>query len=111
MADDRDAQIRQHAYRLWQQEGEPHGRDREHWERAERELAGDAPADPKPAGSPAGDPHVDAGAAAAQVGSDDAEAPAPAVTSTPAPPTPPASSAPPAKGPAKKPATRRKRTT
>jgi hypothetical protein len=28
------------AYSIWEEEGRPHGRDRLHWERAERELAG-----------------------------------------------------------------------
>lgn len=31
--------IRQHAYRLWEQDGRPHGQDIEFWERA-RELVG-----------------------------------------------------------------------
>ncbi|MDR6146632.1 hypothetical protein QE363_002425 [Sphingomonas sp. SORGH_AS870] len=46
MVDNRDEQLRERAYGIWQAEGEPHGRDREHWEMAERELAG---ADPAPA--------------------------------------------------------------
>ncbi|WP_433910624.1 DUF2934 domain-containing protein [Sphingomonas yabuuchiae] len=41
--DDRETQLRQRAYGIWQSEGEPHGRDRDHWERAERELAEAAP--------------------------------------------------------------------
>ncbi len=36
--DNRQEQLRARAYDIWQAEGEPHGRDREHWEMAEREL-------------------------------------------------------------------------
>lgn len=50
---DREEQLRQRAYGIWQSEGEPHGRDRDHWEQAERELTevvADEPAAPaKPA--------------------------------------------------------------
>lgn len=42
MADDREHQVRQRAYRIWQDEGEPSGRDQEHWSRAEAELDGAA---------------------------------------------------------------------
>jgi hypothetical protein len=40
------AQIEALAYALWLQEGRPHGRDREHWAEAERQLGvcGDSPA-------------------------------------------------------------------
>lgn len=31
--------IRARAYAIWQQKGEPEGRDAEHWAQAERELA------------------------------------------------------------------------
>ncbi|WP_343525153.1 DUF2934 domain-containing protein [Sphingomonas sp.] len=48
MVDNREEQLRQRAYGIWQDEGQPHGRDRDHWEMAERELTegavGDAPA-------------------------------------------------------------------
>lgn len=37
LADAEDA-VRRRAYALWEEEGRPHGRDREHWERAEREV-------------------------------------------------------------------------
>lgn len=30
--------IRRRAYRIWEEEGRPQGREREHWERAEREV-------------------------------------------------------------------------
>lgn len=36
--------IRYRAYEIWQEEGQPHGRDREHWEQAAREL-GAGPSD------------------------------------------------------------------
>lgn len=37
---EREQQIREHAYRLWQSEGQPAGREHEHWLRAEREQGG-----------------------------------------------------------------------
>ena len=37
--DNRQEQLRARAYGIWQAEGQPHGRDREHWDMAERELA------------------------------------------------------------------------
>lgn len=33
-----DARIRSRAYELWEEEGRPHGRDREHWSQAESEM-------------------------------------------------------------------------
>lgn len=36
-------QIQELAYQLWEQEGRPEGRDREHWERAQRQLQGEEP--------------------------------------------------------------------
>jgi len=33
--------IRQRAYEIWQQEGQPEGKQQEHWERAVREIGGD----------------------------------------------------------------------
>ncbi|EWY39342.1 hypothetical protein N825_06460 [Skermanella stibiiresistens SB22] len=33
--------IRQRAYEIWQQEGQPEGKQQEHWERAMREVTGD----------------------------------------------------------------------
>jgi len=50
---DREEQLRQRAYGIWQLEGEPHGRDRDHWERAERELIEAAPEDPATSAQPA----------------------------------------------------------
>lgn len=49
MTDDREAQIRDRAYAIWESEGQPEGRDREHWSQAEGELGDDA-------GSVAADP-------------------------------------------------------
>jgi hypothetical protein len=34
----RQERIRERAYRLWQEEGEPHGRDLDHWDRATYET-------------------------------------------------------------------------
>lgn len=31
--------VRERAYRIWESEGRPHGRDLDHWLQAERELA------------------------------------------------------------------------
>jgi len=37
------------AYAIWESEGRPHGRDHEHWLRAEREIAAEAsPSQPSP---------------------------------------------------------------
>ena len=37
-APDREDRIRQRAYEIWEMEGRPHGRDKEHWERALLEM-------------------------------------------------------------------------
>jgi hypothetical protein len=39
MASDREQQIRERAYRIWEEEGRPTGRNRENWQRAETEIA------------------------------------------------------------------------
>lgn len=39
MNTDRDEQLRQRAYRIWEAEGRPDGMEADHWARAERELA------------------------------------------------------------------------
>lgn len=39
---DHDEQVRQAAYRIWQEAGEPEGEDEAHWHQAEREIAGQA---------------------------------------------------------------------
>ena len=36
---DHDARIRERAHAIWESEGRPEGRDREHWDRAEREIS------------------------------------------------------------------------
>lgn len=40
MADEKA--IKERAYHIWENEGRPHGRDREHWERASREIEAEA---------------------------------------------------------------------
>jgi hypothetical protein len=35
---DREERIRERAHRIWEQEGQPHGRDRDHWQRAMQEI-------------------------------------------------------------------------
>lgn len=63
---DREQKIRERAHALWKSEGEPHGRDEDHWHRAAQEVdretgtpgtaaPGEAPAAPaarKPAAKP-----------------------------------------------------------
>ena len=47
-----DTLIRERAYAIWEREGRPEGRERQHWEQAAREVlaAGGAPKpSPKPA--------------------------------------------------------------
>ena len=34
-----ERQVRERAYAIWEQEGRPDGKDREHWERAHRSVA------------------------------------------------------------------------
>lgn len=36
---DREQRIREHAYRIWESEGHPAGREHEHWSRAEQEVS------------------------------------------------------------------------
>ncbi len=43
-----DKRIRDRAYFLWEQEGRPHGRDREHWEEARRLLGLEEAVSPAP---------------------------------------------------------------
>ena len=42
MSDDRERRIRERAFDIWIEQGQPQGKDREHWERAEKEVD-DAP--------------------------------------------------------------------
>jgi hypothetical protein len=43
LAPDRQQQVEQIAYRLWQAEGCPHGRSEEHWRQGEKEFNADKP--------------------------------------------------------------------
>jgi hypothetical protein len=38
MSTERKTQVERDAYKIWEQEGRPHGRDKEHWHRAERDV-------------------------------------------------------------------------
>jgi hypothetical protein len=40
-ARDREAEIRERAYAIWENEGKPDGQQHEHWERAERQINGE----------------------------------------------------------------------
>ncbi len=42
MNSDRQRRIEQRAYALWEAEGQPYGRDEEHWHRAAREIDAEA---------------------------------------------------------------------
>jgi hypothetical protein len=39
MTNDREQWLQHRAYAIWESEGRPNGREHEHWEQAERELA------------------------------------------------------------------------
>ena len=39
MSPDQEALIRKRAYEIWEREGRPLGRDKEHWDQAAREVA------------------------------------------------------------------------
>lgn len=43
MADDSELErrVRERAFQIWIEEGQPLGRDREHWERARKEIGGE----------------------------------------------------------------------
>ncbi|MBV8568725.1 MAG: DUF2934 domain-containing protein [Methylobacteriaceae bacterium] len=49
---DIEDRIRARAHQIWEEEGRPEGRDREHWERAEREVRTGI-GDPTPPAEPA----------------------------------------------------------
>jgi len=53
MEPDQEARIRERAYEIWVREGRPHGRDAEHWQKAQAEIAAEsgAVADRAAAGS------------------------------------------------------------
>jgi hypothetical protein len=44
-----DREIARRAYALWEKEGRPHGRDRDHWARAEHEVGAERETAPAPA--------------------------------------------------------------
>jgi hypothetical protein len=46
MARHSEASIARRAYEIWEKQGKPHGRDREHWLQAEAELGSSIVADP-----------------------------------------------------------------
>ena len=43
-----DGEIAKRAYAIWEREGRPHGRDFDHWLKAEREMKSGAATAPKP---------------------------------------------------------------
>lgn len=55
MSDDRNEQIRERAYRIWQDEGEPHGREHDHWAQAAREIGEDISVTGEPEDADAGE--------------------------------------------------------
>jgi hypothetical protein len=46
MAGHSDTHIAKRAYEIWEREGRPHGRDREHWLKAVEEISASIVADP-----------------------------------------------------------------
>lgn len=42
MDSDYERRIRERAYEIWVREGRPHGRDAEHWQRAEAEISSES---------------------------------------------------------------------
>jgi hypothetical protein len=44
-----EQRIRHRAYQLWEQEGRPHGREHEHWQRARSEVMAAQHGEPTPA--------------------------------------------------------------
>ena len=47
-----DDEIRSRAHQLWEEEGRPHGSDREHWHRAELEIEQQRSITRQPRGTP-----------------------------------------------------------
>jgi hypothetical protein len=43
MQEDREARIRGRAHAIWEEEGRPVGKEREHWERAAKEIDAESP--------------------------------------------------------------------
>lgn len=76
MEPDKEARIRERAYEIWVREGRPHGRDAEHWQKAEAEIAAESgPADHAAAGSKPGTEAATAPTAPPSVPSSNATAP------------------------------------
>jgi hypothetical protein len=48
MDSEKQRRIRERAYEIWQREGRPHGRDAEHWQRAEAEIEAEGQARGEP---------------------------------------------------------------
>lgn len=44
MESEKEARIRERAYEIWVREGQPHGRDAEHWQMAEAEISAESEA-------------------------------------------------------------------
>ena len=44
MESEKEARIRERAYEIWVREGQPHGRDAEHWQLAEAEITAESEA-------------------------------------------------------------------
>jgi hypothetical protein len=44
MESEKEARIRERAYEIWVREGQPHGRDAEHWQMAEAEITAESEA-------------------------------------------------------------------
>lgn len=42
---DHEGQVRKRAHAIWEREGRPHGKEKEHWERALEELGAEAERD------------------------------------------------------------------
>lgn len=53
MSTETDTLVRERAYHIWEAEGRRDGWALDHWMRARREIAGDAPATPAEATAPA----------------------------------------------------------
>ena len=50
----REQRVREAAHAIWEAEGRPHGRDAEHWRRAEEQMAAAPPPGKQAAKQPAG---------------------------------------------------------
>lgn len=52
MLTSREEEIRARAYAIWEREGRPTGREKQHWEQARREIEAETPTPKNEAGSP-----------------------------------------------------------